>query len=646
MLNLMGKSVNPTIITGEAFDEEKMIKQNDERNDRTGQFFIHFNKLILCYLFGDYNAAIHHAKESRTLLEAVLSKFEIPNHHFYEALSMLALYTKSNSSDKRKYMSRIKKNMRQLKKWAKDAPENFQHKYNLLKAERMNVLGQIHKASLFYDKAIKGAAKNYFTHEEAIAHELAGNFYLKQKSEHLAEYYLKASYNAFREWGAKAKLIKLEQDYPQYVSGISQSYGVNSGKNTQTSSSTITGGLQLDMNTVLKSSSIISSEIVLEKLLHTLLKIVIENAGADRGFLLLNQDGEYIIQASSEDSGKDIKVLQNQVFRGSNMVAESIVSYVTQSKKSIVVSDAQHDSRYINDAYIKERNVQSILSLPIINRGQIAGVLYLENNLITEAFKQDRLELLSLLSSQIAVSIENAILYENLEQKVADRTEELAQEKQKSDELLLNILPLEIAEELKSKGTTTPKKFEKVTVMFTDFKGFTQLSESLSPEELVHEIDTCFSAFDEIIEKNKLEKIKTIGDSYMCVGGLPVPNSTHAADTVNAALQIIEYMENHNKKNKMNGNPVFDIRVGLHSGPVIAGVVGSKKFIYDIWGDTVNTASRMESSGDIGKLNISETTYETVKDKYKCTYRGEIEAKNKGLIKMYFVEQKELTLNN
>jgi len=640
MLNLMGRSNDPVIMTGEAFDEVKMIKQNDERNDQTGQFFIHFNKLILSYLFGEYNGALEHAQESRKLLEAVLSKFEIPNHHFFEALTMLALYKEVSFTTRIKYMRRVKQSMRQLKTWSKDAPENFQHKYDLLKAERMRVVGNASLARLHYDKAIKGASKNYFIHEEGIAYELAGKFYLEEGSEKLAEFYFKGSYNAYREWGGKAKLLKLERDYPQYVSGISSANAINTVESTQTLSSTITGGLHLDMKTVLKSSSIISSEIVLEKLLYTLIKIVMENAGAERGFLLLNEGDEYFIQAQSEDSGKNIEVLKNKPFRDSNLVSESIISYVTQSKNSIVVKDAQNEPICSKDPYIKNKKVQSILSLPIINRSHLTGVLYLENNLVTGAFKQDRLELLSLLSSQIAVSIENALLYENLEQKVTERTEELEEEKHKSDKLLLNILPFEIAEELRTKGTTLPRKFKKVTVMFTDFQGFTQLSETMSPEELVNELDKHFSAFDEIIGKYKLEKIKTIGDSYMCVGGLPVPNSTHATDTVKAGLEILEYMEKNKEYCKLNGKPIFEMRIGLHSGPVIAGVVGSKKFVYDIWGDAVNTASRMESSGVAGKLNVSETTYESIKNDFNCTFRGKIEAKNKGEIDMYFVDNK------
>lgn len=638
MLNLMGRSADPTIMTGEAFDEEKMVKQNEERNDRTGQFFIHFNKLILCYIFKEYEKAIYHAGEARKLLEAVLAKFEIPNHHFYEALSLLAVYEKASSKDRRKYMKRINKNIRQLKKWSKDAPENFQHKCDLLKAEKMRVNKNFNGIGLIYDKAIKGASENQFIHEEAIIHELAGNYYMGLNSEHLTEYYLKASYNAFREWGAAAKLIRLEQDYPQYVSGVTRGDRPSQEETVNTDSSTVTAGAFLDISTVLKSSATISGEIVLEKLLRTLMKIVIENAGADRGILLLKSEGKFRIQAIASDSGNEIEVLQNKDYENSGLLSQRVLSFVTQSKKSQVIQDAQNDPRFINDAYIHESGVQSILSLPIINRGSNKGVLYLENNLASGAFKQDRIELLSLLSSQIAVSIENALLYENLEHKVEERTNQLTEEKKKSDELLLNILPLEIADELKSKGTTTPKKFEKVTVMFTDFKGFTKMSENLSPEELVEEIDTCFSAFDQIIGKYGLEKIKTIGDAYMCVGGLPIPNSTHAEDAVNAGREIVEFIKNHGTASRAKNRPVFEIRVGLHTGPVIAGVVGSKKFVYDIWGDTVNTASRMESSSEEGKINISGTTYRIIKDKFNCKYRGKIEAKNKGEIEMYFIE--------
>lgn len=209
---------------------------------------------------------------------------------------------------------------------------------------------------------------------------------------------------------------------------------------------------------------------------------------------------------------------------------------------------------------------------------------------------------------------------------------------QRTEELLLNILPKEIATELKETGGTKAKDFENVTVLFTDFEKFTSIAEKMSAQELVNEIHYCYSAFDQIISAHGLEKIKTIGDSYMCVAGVPVERDTHAIDAVKAALEICAFIEVEKYSRQAKGQTWFNIRIGLHSGPVVAGIVGLKKFAYDIWGDTVNIASRLESSGEPGKVNISGSTFELVKDNFVCQYRGKIKAKNKGEIDMYFVE--------
>lgn len=216
----------------------------------------------------------------------------------------------------------------------------------------------------------------------------------------------------------------------------------------------------------------------------------------------------------------------------------------------------------------------------------------------------------------------------------------IRREKNRSDELLLNILPRETAEELKTTGIAKAKEFPQVTVMFTDFRNFTAMSEHMGAQELVNEINFCYSAFDKIISAYPIEKIKTIGDSYMCAGGLPAANTTNAKDIVSAALEIRDFMLREKEKRAADGKSFFEIRIGCHTGPVVAGIVGIKKFAYDIWGDTVNIASRMESGGMPGKVNVSSVTCALVQNDFQCTHRGKIQVKSLGEVDMYFVEKK------
>ncbi|HNO24953.1 MAG TPA: adenylate/guanylate cyclase domain-containing protein [Leptospiraceae bacterium] len=224
-------------------------------------------------------------------------------------------------------------------------------------------------------------------------------------------------------------------------------------------------------------------------------------------------------------------------------------------------------------------------------------------------------------------------------EKILQAQLETETERQKSEKLLLNILPKDVASELKEKGFAEPVLFESVSVMFTDFKGFTTIAENLTPNELVKDLDACFVQFDKISERFNLEKLKTIGDSYMCAGGIPKKNKTHAVDCVLAALEIQDFMNMMKKLKEEKGFPYWELRLGIHSGPLVAGVIGERKFAYDVWGDTVNTASRMESSGTPGKINISGNTYKLVKDFFDCEYRGKVSAKNKGEVEMYYVNR-------
>lgn len=214
---------------------------------------------------------------------------------------------------------------------------------------------------------------------------------------------------------------------------------------------------------------------------------------------------------------------------------------------------------------------------------------------------------------------------------------ELEREKQKSDELLLNILPRDVADELKRTGQVEPVYFESVTVLFTDFKDFSRIASNLSPRALIRELEYYFTAFDRIVERHGLEKLKTIGDAYMCAGGIPTPGGTHALDAVRAAWDIQSFMERVLAERRASSEPGWELRIGIHSGPLMAGVIGNKKFAYDIWGDTVNIAARMESSGEPGRINISRATYERVREHFACEPRGTFAVKNVGEVEMYFV---------
>jgi class 3 adenylate cyclase len=211
----------------------------------------------------------------------------------------------------------------------------------------------------------------------------------------------------------------------------------------------------------------------------------------------------------------------------------------------------------------------------------------------------------------------------------------------RSDVLLRNIVPASIAEELKAHGRVRPRYYEAATVMFADFKDFVPLTETLEPASLIEELNQNFAHFDEIVEGNRLETLKTIGDAYMCVGGLPDPRTSAPEDVVRAALDMQDFMKRRKAERERLGLPVFDMRVGIHTGPVVAGIVGLKKFQYDIWGDTVNTASRLESSGEIGRVNISGSTYALVKDATGLRFipRGKVSAKGKGELEMFYVER-------
>ncbi len=636
MLNLLGRSEDPLLLTGEAINEEEMFRLNKENNDRTGTFFIYFHKMLLYYLFGKYEKAWEMALEARALLDAVLAKAEVAYFHFYEGLTAGALLNADSPISKSELSKRLRKNIRQFKSWAKAAPMNFKHKSALLQGLYFKHKNQRENAKDAFETAIQGAVENRYLNDEAMTYQCVADYYASIGNTQLQDFYLNKAFQTYQDWGAFAVMEDLLNKHPDVI--YTERKRKSGSKGSMTSSSGGQGvlGQNIDIASILKASTSISQEIVLSKLLQRMMTILIENLGATRGCLLLIEDGKLVIGIETDNTGKSSHILEKLPMKDSGLVPEKVIAYTRRTKEKLVFANIQEHESFGKDPYILKNKPISAISFPIIHQGNQRGILYFENDLAEGAFTNERIQLLSLLSGQISTSLDNALLYENLEQKVADRTAQLADEKKKSDELLLNILPEKTAAELKVNGFAKPKRFDKITVMFTDFKDFTLLSQGMSPEDLVRIIDTYFRKFDEIIGKYGIEKIKTIGDSYMCASGLNY-EPDHAYKMVLASMDILAFMEEEKKRLTDSGLKHFAIRIGINSGPVVAGVVGSKKFAYDIWGDTVNTASRMESNCGPWNINISGDTYALVKGRFECFHRGKIEAKNKGKIDMYYV---------
>ena len=631
-LNFMGKAEDYLKLNGDAFNEDTMIIEGIEQKNRTISFHIFFHRSILGNYFNEADFAFENALKAEQLVDAVLAKIEVAIHAFHFGLAAANV-----SHEKYPTAANIlSKCIKKMTLWAKNAPENFEHKLLLLLAEQARNKNQHNQARNFYDRSINKANQMGYLQEEALANELAGKYHKANSNIILGTFYLRNAFQSYRSWGASAKLTQLAKQFPDALKGlIDDSYFTKEveANNQQLSLSS------LDLKSIIKVSATLSSEVVFEKMLNQLMKIVSENIGGNRAALILPKDNELILAAYWEVGQKEIEI-QNTILDKSQKLPKTLIQYINRTRTEVLLDCAWQDQLHGKDAYIQSNKAKSIFGMPLINKNELKGILYIENNLLENAFYSENIMFLNFLSSQIAVSIENAMLYNNLEKNVAERTADLADEKRKSDNLLLNILPMEIALELKKFGKAIPRRYESVTVLFTDFVNFTKNSEQMSTETLVLEVDRYFTKFDEIIQKHNIEKIKTIGDSYLCVAGLPLVDSNHAENAAAAAIEMLNYVQEIAAQKGMDDPSAFEIRIGMHSGPVVSGVVGLKKFAFDIWGDTVNTASRMEVNSIPSKINISNSTYELIKDKYQCEYRGFIPAKNKGEIEMYYLETK------
>lgn len=550
-------------------------------------------------------------------------------YHFYRILILSNQISGAPIHQKIKLKLKITSALRKLKKWSLGCAENYQSRYFLATAVYLAATSN-HRDSVehYFSQAHALTVQHNNSFLQGLVNELWAKYlFVVGAPEHALEKAMLSIAN-YDLNGARKKVTLLKGIYAIAVNEIADD---TSSQKTADLSEII------DIEAILKSSRVISGEIVLDKLLSNLLTILIENVGGQRGFLILVHNDTLIVEVKKDMSSNDSEIMEAIPLEKSNSLSKMVVNYVWKTGESLLLDDASLSKQFESDPYLKANRVRSLLCVPIVNQGKTTAIMYIENNLAAAVFTEKRLHLTEMLTSQAAISIENAKLYYSLEQKVRDRTQQLSQEKKKSEKLLKNILPEEIIIELQKNGEASAKMFKNATILFSDFKDFTIICEKLNPSELVELIDLYFSSFDEIMKRHGIEKIKTVGDAYLAAGGLPVPGRGDTKAVVTAAFEMLNVCNKIIKERSVKNLPYFELRIGIHTGPVIAGVVGSLKFAYDIWGDAVNVAARMEQNGAPGKINVSGKVYELIKSDFDCTYRGKIKAKHKGEIDMYFV---------
>jgi signal transduction histidine kinase len=426
--HLEGGADEPEILTGEYYNEEEELKHMLDVKDKASANNLFVYKMIMAFLFNENEKGYEIACRGREYVKEAKGIYPSSVYFLFESLLIMSMVSSSKSNKNRRLIKKVKNNLRKFEKWAKACPENFENKYFLIKAEIERRKNNILNAGELYDKSITAAHQNGLVHEQAIACELAGEFWLKNGKEDFARIYLNNAYKYYNIWGASGKVRSLEEKHDSLIFTTNRQI-TDSGYTVGSHSATGLARLPeiIDLETILEAAKAISSEIYYSSLVKKSLTIILEHAGAQKGVLLINNnDDELQTEAVGKIIEGNIQVTldNNEV----NLVTlpKSVINYVKRSNSTVILHNAKNEGDYLQDQYIIDHNVKSLIAIPILHQSKFIGVLYLENNLSVKVFDSEKVEILSILCTQIAISLENAVLYNSLERKVDERTKELS----------------------------------------------------------------------------------------------------------------------------------------------------------------------------------------------------------------------------
>jgi predicted ATPase/class 3 adenylate cyclase len=621
---LAGRTNSSAEFAAGSVDEATFLASCETHQIAMAICFYKILKAQALYLFGRPQDALEATREIEGMLSFIVNHVNLADHLLYQSLSLAALWGGGATVEGGATLERLRANLAQLAVWADSCPDNFLAKRLMVEAEIARLTGDDASAADLYDRAISAAHDGQFVQDEALANELAARFVMERRpNSRIGAMYLRDARYAYDLWGARRKVEELEMEFPQLLTeyrDLRATSATAAARLHTTEITTTRAGLaSLDLNTLIKAAQTISGEVVLGRLLERLLGILMENAGAERGVLLLARDGELFVEAEGSIAADVVSVLMSipiDSTDGAALAPRAVVNYAARTKDAVVVDDAQRDERFMTDPYIQQRQTRSILCQPILNQGQLIGLVYLENDLTSEAFTPDRTLLMGLLSGQIAVSIRNAEIVGHLEDRVRERTEQLELRTRFIEQTFGRYTSSEIADSLlKSADALDFAGHTKTaTIMMSDLRGFAAFSDSLPPETIVTLLNNYLSEMTTIIQKYNGTIDEFIGDAILTIFGAPFQRPDDAERAVACALEMQLAMPRVNAWNAEHGLPEVEMGIGINTGEVVAGNIGSRKRAkYGVVGSNVNLAGRIEGYTVGGQVLVSQATRDAVK---------------------------------
>jgi predicted ATPase/class 3 adenylate cyclase len=614
--NLRGETNAPDSFSNPAFDEPAFVATLSSYGSPHFAHMYWVNKLFTLVLWGRLDEADAAAAASEKLLKDSPGMQHAAEHHFLSGLLQ--------ARRGRRWKTRRAAGL--LRKWAKDAPATFAHKQYLLEAELHRLSGRFEAAARFLDQAIEAAEAAGYRQVQALAHRYAGELHLQRGAMRTAKYHLQEASLGFQRWGATGLAAEILRRHEALLGGLVLGADAEASRTKSPR-----GGDSLDLETVLQAARAISGEVQLSELFRQLMAILRQNAGAERAALLLVRDGQIAVEAEIDGQG-DTRLLSSPIDEYTGF-ARSVVNFVLRSEESLILEDAASEIRFHNDPYVMRLQARSIMCVPLHYLGELSGVLYLENNLTVGAFTKERIEILKLLSGQIGISIANAQLYEQLEEKVRLRTAQLETRNRFISRTFGRYLSDEIVELLlqsTESGNVSGEKRE-VTLLYSDLRGFTPLVESLRPEDVVTLMNTYLGVMTEVLTAHQATIIDFVGDAILAIFGAPTSHGDDAARAVACAIDMQRAMARVNRSNAGEGYPPIDMGIGINTGEVIVGSIGSEKRAkYTVLGSHVNLAARIEGYSVGGDVLVSASTRAAVGPILQISAEVKVEPKGVG----------------